>query len=84
MTPMTNQEFLLFLENINSQQLLQYLIDSKLIFDRINCIYCDTEMILTKFDKSDLGSNWRCMNLNCSHFQTTLSLLHRSFFHNNL
>jgi hypothetical protein len=80
---MEQKFFLQFLDNLNSDQILNFLIEERLIYDSMDCLHCNQGMILTEFNKSILGLNWRCCNSNCDHFQTTLSIIHCSFFQNS-
>jgi hypothetical protein len=80
---MRRETYLEFIDNLLKLELHQYLIDKELIYDKIECIFCSIDMRLTIFEKSELGMSWRYLNSLCSHFQTTLSLLHNSFCHNS-
>jgi hypothetical protein len=52
---MEQKFFLQFLDNLNSDQILNFLIEERLIYDSMDCLHCNQDMILTKFNKAILG-----------------------------
>lgn len=80
---MNQDNYLELLQNFTNEELLHYLQEKKIIFDTMNCLYCRLNMKLSKMKKSELGFNWRCVNKQCEHYETTLSLYHNSFHHNS-
>lgn len=80
---MSESSFINLINNMEPNDLLQFLIEKNLIYDNMICEYCLNPMRMTAIEKAELGMNWRCVNKNCDHHQTTLSLLHNSFFHNS-
>lgn len=80
---MTKRNYLEELDSLVRSDITTFLFEKKLIFDSLECVHCSIEMKLSRFNGSPLGFNWRCLNTECKHYQTTLSVLHGSFFENS-
>lgn len=80
---MSRNTVLELIENFNVEEFFIFLLEKKLIHETIYCVHCGEEMKICKFVKSELEKIWRCMNLCCDYYQTSLSVLHCSFFHNS-
>ncbi|KAG0434538.1 hypothetical protein DMUE_5146 [Dictyocoela muelleri] len=71
-----------FINSASNSEFVNFLSMKRLIATNQNCDYCGTEMAQKKTKYNNLGFNLRCLNYKCDHYQTTKSLLTRSFFSN--
>ncbi|KAG0442669.1 hypothetical protein DMUE_0098 [Dictyocoela muelleri] len=62
--------------------MLRFLFEKKLIHEFMKCENCYNLMLLKKTKDKDIKYNWRCLNKNCSKYQTTVSVFRNSFFGN--
>ncbi|KAG0425453.1 hypothetical protein DMUE_6031 [Dictyocoela muelleri] len=75
-----NDNFLEFIVMSSNLDFFNYLISKRLILDEVWCVNCGVQMILKPTRDTKIGFNWRCLNYQCSKYQTTLSIFKGSFF----
>ncbi|KAG0436743.1 hypothetical protein DMUE_4079 [Dictyocoela muelleri] len=71
-----------FIQASNNEEMLRFLFEKKLIQDFMKCENCYNLMLLKKTKDNDIKYNWRCLNYNCSKYQTTVSVFRNNFFGN--
>jgi hypothetical protein len=74
------QTYFEFIENLNSQELINYCFSVRLLKDIQTCTTCNVDMQLKKCTDTSDQYNWRCLNTSCVKYQTTKSIRFNSFF----
>lgn len=75
-----NQQTFSFFFTASDEELVRWLLNRRLISDEMLCTSCGVLMSMKGTPDSSLFLNWRCMNYQCDHYQTTKSPLLNSFF----
>ncbi|KAG0437655.1 hypothetical protein DMUE_3566 [Dictyocoela muelleri] len=71
-----------FIQASNNDEMLRFLFERKLIHDSMKCETCYNLMLLKRTKDNEFKYNWKCLNYNCSKYQTTVSVFRNSFFRN--
>lgn len=76
MTDSTLLEFIDSLENLTKIWCIEA---KKLIYDKLNCLYCASAMVFKAEQTVELGFRWQSVNKKCDFYRTKRSLLAHSF-----
>ncbi len=78
---MKNSKLVHFFQRCTDREVIDYLLQKKLIKSSLICIWCTKNMSMKTTKDSQIGYNWRCLNCRCIHYQTTKSVFTGSLFY---
>ena len=76
---MTPNEFEYILSNLNSKELIYYLMNNKFLIKEMNSNNCNSSFKLIKYKRCIDKMAWGFMNRNCSNYKKYHSISYNSF-----